>query len=218
MFLCMLAEFSCFMSCHTETLGSLLAVSWRPPSVPHYMGFSIWHLTSLKSARDSQSIKSTGKMRIIILCNIIIELRSYHLSHILRVKAKSGTLLTFKGQGLHEGVTTGPSQSWSATGILRNLIQDKGRMAKAMISKEAVLTQVSQDRRILVIFLFWIIFAFLSVQTLIWSGLILVCIHHSHICWWHLLYCLILVSYKIIYGQQESAKTPGQELPRPRFN
>ena len=44
-------------------------------------------------------------MRIIILCNIIIELRSYHLSHILQVKTKSGTLLTFKGQGLHEGVT-----------------------------------------------------------------------------------------------------------------
>lgn len=105
-----------------------------------------------------------------------MDVKCHHLCHSPVVQSKSGTLSTFKGQGLHIDVTASrwdngiiiPSLSYIKHLKESSLGQGKNRAwLNPMISKEGVLTHINQDRRL---FGHFYTFDNVFIFTCLWSG------------------------------------------------
>ena len=82
----------------TEDLSFLLSM-WRKPSLfPCCVGFAIWWLTSSKLARKKVNKEFSSKMKVIILCNLTMEMTSHRLCHIFLVRSKSHFFPNIKGR------------------------------------------------------------------------------------------------------------------------
>lgn len=60
--------------CQTESLSSLLVISWRPPSVPCHMGLTVALLTMWNLLWQSQQRRQStvSKVDVMILCQVIM--------------------------------------------------------------------------------------------------------------------------------------------------
>lgn len=80
-----------------------LAVGWRTLLVSYHIGFSIQRFNESKKAKESQK---NNNSKITIFWNLIIEMTSYLIYHILLVRSKSQIWSSTRERGLYKDLTT----------------------------------------------------------------------------------------------------------------
>lgn len=96
--------------CWTGGLGSSLAVGWRPSEVPCYVGLyrAAYNMTA-SSTRVSKLERR--KRKVPVFCDLILELTSYYLCHILFVRSNPRGLAHTQGGGYYKRVWIPGGQS-----------------------------------------------------------------------------------------------------------
>ena len=79
-----------------ESLMSLLALGWRPSSVPRHGGLSN---VATQLIKIQQEVESAGKTEVIVVCRLITEAMSHHCLHLLLVRTKLQSPATLMGRG-----------------------------------------------------------------------------------------------------------------------
>ena len=91
---CLVVYIPSLMGCWTQGLSSLLAVGWRPPSVPWHMASLVWQFTALVWLAHKGSGERVSA-RWINIWLLISEVTSHHFCYIVSLRSKSlGPALT----------------------------------------------------------------------------------------------------------------------------